>query len=52
MKEGKGVEMSLTSKALNTAWNVQPENIQYNAHGCCVNHWCVLYLGSDVLYSN
>jgi len=31
----------LTSKALNTSWNVQPENPgpNYNCHGCCVNHW-------------
>ena len=26
-------------KAFNAAWNVQPENVNYNAHGCCVNHW-------------
>ena len=29
----------LTSKTFNSAWNVQPENVNYNAHGCCVNHW-------------
>jgi hypothetical protein len=31
----------VTSKALNTEWNVQPESPQanYNPHGCCVNHW-------------
>lgn len=39
LKSGEEVELTLTSKALNTAWNVQPENVQYNAHGCCVNHW-------------
>ena len=26
-------------QAFNSAWNVQPENPNYNAHGCCVNHW-------------
>eukprot|EP00928_Gymnodinium_smaydae_P009532 TRINITY_DN13577_c1_g1_i1.p1 TRINITY_DN13577_c1_g1~~TRINITY_DN13577_c1_g1_i1.p1 ORF type:complete len:660 (-),score=117.73 TRINITY_DN13577_c1_g1_i1:406-2385(-) len=41
LKRGEKVEMVLTSKALNAAWNVQPENPNpsYNAHGCCVNHW-------------
>jgi hypothetical protein len=29
----------LSSKAFNAAWNVQPESPNYNAHGCCVNHW-------------
>merc|ERR1711936_26857 len=36
---GEKVDCVLTSKAFNSAWNVQPENINYNAHGCCVNHW-------------
>jgi DMSO/TMAO reductase YedYZ molybdopterin-dependent catalytic subunit len=39
LKAGEPQELILTSKAVNTAWNVQPENIVYNAHGCCVNHW-------------
>ena len=26
-------------QAFNSAWNVQPEEPNYNAHGCCVNHW-------------
>jgi len=39
LKEGKSVDLVLTSKAMNSAWNVQPENVNYNAHGCCVNHW-------------
>lgn len=39
LQAGKPVDLMLTSKALNTAWNVQPEYVQYNAHGCCVNHW-------------
>jgi len=39
LKRGQPVELCLTSKAVNTAWNVQPENIVYNAHGCCINHW-------------
>merc|ERR1712098_342395 len=36
---GEKVDIVLTSKAFNSAWNVQPENPNYNAHGCCVNHW-------------
>jgi len=36
---GEQVPLTLTSKAFNAAWNVQPENPNYNAHGCCVNHW-------------
>lgn len=36
---GEPVDIVLTSKAFNSAWNVQPENPNYNAHGCCVNHW-------------
>jgi sulfite oxidase len=41
LQDGQRVEIELTSKALNTAWNVQPENPtpNVNAHGCCVNHW-------------
>merc|ERR1712226_1589163 len=41
IKDGKAVDLMLTSKALNAAWNVQPENAapNKNAHGCCVNHW-------------
>jgi len=41
IKNGEPVKLELTSKALNTSWNAQPENPQsnYNAHGCCVNHW-------------
>ena len=39
LSEGKDVDLVLTSKALNAAWNVQPELPHYNAHGCCVNHW-------------
>lgn len=38
---GKPVDTVLTSKALNTAWNVQPSEMEpnWNSHGCCVNHW-------------
>lgn len=38
---GKFVKLELCSKALNTSWNVQPEDPlpNKNAHGCCVNHW-------------
>jgi len=41
LQNGDAVETVLTSKALNSSWNVQPENPNpsYNAHGCCVNHW-------------
>ena len=41
LNAGERVELVLTSKALNTSWNVQPENPNpnYNPHGCCVNHW-------------
>merc|ERR1719408_380819 len=41
LQDGQRVEVELTSKALNTAWNVQPESPtpNVNAHGCCVNHW-------------
>lgn len=41
LEKGERVDLLLTSKALNAAWNVQPENPQpnVNPHGCCVNHW-------------
>jgi len=39
LQDGEKVELTLTSKAFNSAWNVQPESPNYNAHGCCVNHW-------------
>jgi len=41
LQRGEDVELTLTSKALNSAWNVQPENPlpNRNPHGCCVNHW-------------
>lgn len=41
LEDGQRIDLNLTSKALNTAWNVQPENPgpNVNAHGCCVNHW-------------
>ena len=38
LQAGESVDMTLTSKAYNTAWNVQPDSINYNAHGCCGNH--------------
>lgn len=38
LDKGQKVDLVLTSKAFNAAWNVQPEDINYNAHGCCVNH--------------
>jgi len=41
LEKGERVDLLLTSKALNAAWNVQPENPEpnVNPHGCCVNHW-------------
>lgn len=41
LARGEPVDLTLTSKALNTSWNVQPENAMSNRnpHGCCVNHW-------------
>jgi len=41
LKKGEKVDMVLSCKALNGAWNVQPDtpNGHVNAHGCCVNHW-------------
>jgi sulfite oxidase len=41
IKRGEKVTLDVCSKALNSAWNVQPETPQanWNAHGCCVNHW-------------
>lgn len=38
LKNGETVDVTLTSKAYNSAWNVQPDNINYNAHGACGNH--------------
>ena len=37
LKAGERVDVMLTSKAFNAAWNVQPETVNFNAHGCCVN---------------
>jgi hypothetical protein len=41
LRSGETIKLDLTSKALNTSWNVQPENPEpnRNPHGCCVNHW-------------
>ena len=41
LKRNESVDLVLTSKALNNAWNVQPESPgpNWNSHGCCVNHW-------------
>ena len=47
LKEGKKVEITLTSNAFNSVWNVQPENVNYNAHGVCVNHWYKLPVTLD-----
>ena len=37
LKEGKKVELTLTSNAFNTEWNVQPENINYNYSTACAS---------------
>ena len=39
----------MTSKALNTSWNSQPEHPEanYNPHGCCVNHWYKVPISID-----
>jgi hypothetical protein len=41
LKAGEKIDLELTSKAVNTSLNVQPERPEpyRNAHGCCVNHW-------------
>ena len=41
VKRGEKIDLEVCSKALNGAWNVQPEKptANWNAHGCCVNHW-------------
>ena len=39
LENGERVDLVLSSKCFNTAWNVQPSEPNYNAHGCCVNHW-------------
>merc|ERR1719498_1374693 len=41
LQDGQRVDLELTSKALNTSWNVQPDSPtpNVNAHGCCINHW-------------
>lgn len=41
LSRGEPLNLMLTSKALNTSWNVQPERPEpnLNPHGCCVNHW-------------
>eukprot|EP00942_MAST-04A_sp_MAST-4A-sp1_P014221 g14221.t1 len=39
LSSGERVDLTLSSKAFNAAWNVQPSEPNYNAHGCCVNHW-------------
>jgi len=38
LEKGEKVDLVLTSKSFNSAWNVQPESVNYNAHGCCINH--------------
>ena len=41
LQAGEPVDLILTSKALNSSWNVQPDKMEpnWNSHGCCVNHW-------------
>jgi sulfite oxidase len=39
--KGKKVELEITSKAMNSDFNVQPERMEpyWNARGVCINHW-------------
>jgi len=49
IKKGEKIDVILTSKALNTSWNSQPEHPEanYNPHGCCVNHWYKVPISID-----
>mmetsp|Transcript_7532 Transcript_7532/g.10961 ORF Transcript_7532/g.10961 Transcript_7532/m.10961 type:complete len:506 (-) Transcript_7532:150-1667(-) len=39
--EGEHVELDITSKAMNSNFDVQPERMEpyWNARGVCINHW-------------
>jgi sulfite oxidase len=41
LEDKEAQDIVLTSKALNSSWNVQPDKMEpnWNSHGCCVNHW-------------
>ena len=39
INRGESVDLELTSKAINSDLNIQPERACRNAHGVCVNHW-------------
>jgi sulfite oxidase len=41
LNDNEAQDIVLTSKALNSSWNVQPDKMEpnWNSHGCCVNHW-------------
>jgi sulfite oxidase len=41
LKRGETVELDVTSKAMNSDFNVQPERMDpyWNARGVCINHW-------------
>ena len=41
LKRGESVQLDITSKAMNSDFNVQPERMEpyWNARGVCINHW-------------
>lgn len=41
LDKGEIVKLEVTSKAMNSDFNVQPENVApyWNARGVCINHW-------------
>lgn len=41
LAQGEQVRLEVTSKAMNSDFNVQPETMQpyWNARGVCINHW-------------
>lgn len=41
LKKGEQVTLDITSKAMNSDFNVQPETMEpyWNARGVCINHW-------------
>jgi sulfite oxidase len=41
LARGEQVKLEVTSKAMNSDFNVQPETMEpfWNARGVCINHW-------------
>lgn len=41
LKRGEKVKLDVTSKAMNSDFNLQPERMEpyFNARGVCINHW-------------